>query len=85
MYDFNFSIPTEIYFGKDCWRQAGSLMKKHAERILMVYGSDRIFCDGPGEDIVGSLKEAGCTGEGNRRYRKIDTVEFSSSELFLFW
>lgn len=61
MYNFNFSIPTEIHFGKDCELSAGPLMRSYGERILMVYGSERIFEDGLGGRLVKSLQDADCT------------------------
>ena len=61
MFDFHFSIPTEIYFGKGCEERAGALMSQYASRVLMVYGSERIFQMGLGEKLVSWLEEAGCT------------------------
>lgn len=73
MYDFHFSIPTEIYFGKACERKAGALMARQVGkggRVLLVYGSERIFRaeaggqDGQkslGETIEEDLQTAGCT------------------------
>lgn len=66
MYDFSFSIPTEIVFGEGCEMQAGPLMKQRADRVLLVYGSERIFTAEKGRRSLGealteSLQEAGCT------------------------
>lgn len=67
MFDFHFSIPTEIYFGRACERKAGTLMKHYADRVLLIYGSDRIFRaaeDGQmslGQILTEDLENAGCT------------------------
>ena len=66
MYDFGFSRPTEIIFGGGCERQAGSLMKQWADRVLLIYGSERIFTAEEGGRSLGErltmcLQEAGCT------------------------
>ena len=60
MCDFNFTIPTEIYFGKDCECKAGQLMQQYAENVMMIYGSDRIFRDGLADRLINSLQNAGC-------------------------
>lgn len=61
MFDFHFSVPTEIYFGEACEEQVGVLMRAHAARVLLVYGSERIFQEGLGGRIIASLENAGCT------------------------
>lgn len=67
MFDFHFSIPTEIYFGRACERKAGALMKQYADRVLLIYGSHRIFRaaeDGQmslGQTLTEDLENAGCT------------------------
>lgn len=60
MFDFRMSIPTEIVFGKGEVRNVGTLMKRQADNIIMLYGSERIFRCGTGDTIVSELKEAGC-------------------------
>lgn len=60
MFDFRMSIPTEIVFGKGEVRNVGTLMKRQADNILMLYGSERIFRCGTGDTIVSELNEAGC-------------------------
>lgn len=64
MFDFHFSIPTEIYFGKDSELKAGALMAQQVGkggRVLLVYGSERIYQTGLGDKLVSSLQDAGCT------------------------
>lgn len=64
MYDFHFSIPTEIYFGKESEMKAGALMAQQVGkggRVLLIYGSERIFHTGLGDKLVSSLQDAGCT------------------------
>ncbi len=60
MFDFRMSIPTEIMFGAGEVRNVGKAMKQYADTVLMLYGSERIFKCGTGEDIVSDLKDAGC-------------------------
>ena len=59
MYRFDLSIPTEIMFGPGRVREAGKAMAQHADRVLLLYGSDRIFRCGTGETLVADLEEAG--------------------------
>ena len=61
MFDFQLSVPTQIHFGKDCEQLAGALMRPLAQKVLMIYGSDRIFRTGLGGRLQESLEEAGCT------------------------
>ena len=77
MYDFQLSVPTEIHFGTDCEEKVGMLMKQFADRVLLVYGSERIFtpegvserpaselegkAQSLGQRMVDRLEEAGCT------------------------
>lgn len=61
MYNFTMSIPTEIIFGQGAEEQAGEQMKRYADRILLLYGSERIFRTGLGQRLTARLEEAGCT------------------------
>lgn len=60
MYNFNMSIPTDIYFGQAVELKAGSLMRQYGSRILMIYGSSRIFEEGLGQRLADSLQASGC-------------------------
>ena len=96
MFDFHFSVPTEIYFGRACERKAGALMKQYADRVLLIYGSDRIFRaaeDGQmslGQTLTEDLENAGCTvfrlggvrpnADAAYIYRAISPVEGSMPE-----
>lgn len=61
MFDFQLSVPTQIHFGRECERLAGALMRPLAQKVLMIYGSDRIFQTGLGQRLQESLETAGCT------------------------
>lgn len=61
MFQFDMSIPTELCFGEGRVRNVGKLMKKYADNVLMLYGSERIFRCGTGDTIVADLEEAGLT------------------------
>lgn len=69
MFDFHFSIPTEIYFGRACERKAGALMKQHADRVLLVYGSERIFRAENGQESLGAAIEADLQAAGCRVFK----------------
>ena len=60
MYNFELKIPTEIYFGVNVEEQVGKLMKPYSSKVMLVYGSERIFKNGLGEKIVGYLESEGC-------------------------
>lgn len=78
MYNFNMSIPTELYFGEDVELKAGDLMRQYGSKILIIYGSSRIFDEGLGGRLVDSLQKAGCAvvcRSGVRPNADIDFVE----------
>ena len=60
MYDFILNIPTEIIFGKKAEEKVGNLMRPWARKVLMVYGSDRIFRTGLADRLIASLEAADC-------------------------
>lgn len=66
MFNFNLAIPTEFHFGRGCEAEVGKVLKQYGSRVLMVYGSNRIFkaeeqAEGPslGDRLVASM-----AGEG---------------------
>ena len=59
MFDFNYSIPTDIHIGAGAEAKVGVLMAQYAARVMMLYGSDRIFKTGIGDVIEKSMKDAG--------------------------
>ena len=59
MYNFDFSMPTKIYFGKGREREAGERLKEYGHNVLLVYGSQRLFRDGLGDRLVESIEKAG--------------------------
>ncbi len=78
MYNFNMNISTELYFGENVEDKAGELMRQYGRKILMVYGSNRIFKEGLGQRLVTSLEEAGCTVAcrgGGKPNAEIDFIE----------
>ncbi len=42
MENFNYSIPTEIYFGKGQIKNLGNAIKKYGSKVLVVYGGGSI-------------------------------------------
>jgi len=57
MYDFKFSMPTQVHFGKGKENIVGELIKKDTDKVLFLYGSGSIKKIGVYEKIVNSLKE----------------------------
>ena len=52
------NISTELFFGEDAELKAGALMRQYGRKILLIYGSRRIFEEGLGQRLVESLEEA---------------------------
>ena len=61
MINFEFSNTTEIVFGRNTQSQAGEKIRKYSncEKVLIVYGSDRIKKNGLFDTVAASLKEQG--------------------------
>lgn len=59
MENFVFENRTKIIFGKGTEMEVGAEVKKHADKILLVYGSNSIKKSGLYEKIAKSLKNAG--------------------------
>lgn len=56
MKNFNYSIPTKIFFGKDQINVLGSQIKKYGSKVLLVYGGGSIKKSGLYDKITGILK-----------------------------
>lgn len=59
MLDFNYSIPTRVYFGKGRIDQLARNVKKYGTRVLLVYGGGSIKKTGLYDTVTGILKENG--------------------------
>lgn len=60
MDNFRFQSPTEFIFGRDTQKNTGDALRRYgAQKVMIVYGSDRIKREGLFEQIVGSIKDAG--------------------------
>lgn len=57
MLNFNYSIPTKIFFGKDQISVLGSEVKKYASKVLVVYGGGSIKRTGLYDKVVEILKD----------------------------
>lgn len=55
MHNFIFHNPSRVLFGKDQINQLGHEVKKHAERILLVYGGGSIKTNGIYDAVVNEL------------------------------
>lgn len=62
--NFHYYSPTEVVFGKGTHRETGRYIKKYnGNRILIVYGSDRVFKNGLMDEITDSIKKEGLAYE----------------------
>ena len=59
MENFDYCNPTRIVFGPGVHSQVGELVKPHADRVLLHYGSGSIKRNGLYDAIAASLKAAG--------------------------
>lgn len=57
MMNFDYSIPTTIFFGKDKINVLGKEIKKYGEKVLLVYGGGSIKRNGLYDTIVKILKD----------------------------
>ena len=51
--------PTKILFGRGMEEKVGEETAKHADKVLIVYGSERIKKNGLYDKVIASLKSAG--------------------------
>lgn len=65
MDNFRFYNPTELVFGKDTQKQVGEMVRKYSdcEKVLVVYGSERVRKNGLMDEVLESLKKAGIEAE----------------------
>ena len=60
MFDFEYTAPTRVIFGKGAEEKAGSLLRQYgASKVLVHYGSDRCLRSGLLDGLLGSISEAG--------------------------
>ena len=61
MDNFNFSIPTNLVFGKDRHKEVGSLISSYGvKKVMLVYDSGRFLVEsGLLDEVRASLKDAG--------------------------
>lgn len=57
MENFNYNIPTKIYFGKGQIKVLGRQIKKYGSRVLLAYGGGSIKKAGIYDDVVKQLEE----------------------------
>lgn len=69
MFNFNYSIPTKIFFGKGKIVKLGAGLKEYGSKVLLVYGGGSIKKNGLYEQVIGILKE-----------NKLDYCELSGVE-----
>ena len=62
--NFNYYSPTEVIFGRGAHRDTGAYIRKyHGTKVLIVYGSPRVFETGLMEEITSSIKAEGLAFE----------------------
>jgi len=59
MNNFNYSIPTKIFFGKDQINVLGDEIKKYGSRVLLVYGGGSIKKSGIYDKVIEIFKASG--------------------------
>jgi len=57
MLNFNYSIQTEVFFGKDKIKVLPEQVKRYGNKVLLVYGGGSIKKNGLYDDVVRLLKE----------------------------
>ncbi|WP_352419090.1 iron-containing alcohol dehydrogenase [Proteiniborus sp.] len=57
MLNFNYSIPTKIFFGKDQIQELGKEIKKYGSKVLIAYGGGSIKKIGVYDKVVSILNE----------------------------
>lgn len=57
MENFNYNIPTKIYFGEGKIEVLGKQIKKYGSKVLLAYGGGSIKKTGVYDDVVKELKE----------------------------
>ena len=58
MKNFNYSIPTKVYFGKGKIKELGNIAKSYGRKALLVYGGGSIKTNGIYDAAVEKLKES---------------------------
>ena len=61
MVNFNYHIPTDVYFGKGQIDKLGKRMSSMAKKVLLVYGGGSIKKTGLYGQIMGQLEQSGVT------------------------
>ena len=56
MLDFNYSIPTRIFFGKDKIDVLPRQLKEYGTKVLLVYGGGSIIKNGIYDQVIGILE-----------------------------
>ncbi|MCG4584198.1 iron-containing alcohol dehydrogenase, partial [Anaerosalibacter bizertensis] len=56
MLNFNYSIPTKIFFGDGQIEVLGNEIKKYGSKVLLVYGKGSIKKTGIYDEVVNILK-----------------------------
>lgn len=59
MLNFNYSIPTKIFFGKGQIEVLGKQIKEYSSKVLLTYGGGSIKRNGVYDDVVRVLKSEG--------------------------
>lgn len=90
MENFNFSFPTQIYFGRNSHYKVGSYISKE-EKVLILYGSNRVVKSGVLGEVEKSLKTAGIAAisvggiKPNPRLSKVyELIDICISEKITF-
>lgn len=78
MFNFNYSIPTKIFFGKGKIEVLGEQIKKYGNKVLLVYGGGSIKRNGIYDNVIKIFNEHGINYwelSGVEPNPRIDTVK----------
>lgn len=76
--NFEYCVPTHIYFGDNQIQKLGAELAKHGSRVLLIYGSERLKTTPLYASILDQIKSAGLTlfemggVEPNPRHTTVD-------------
>ncbi len=59
MFNFNLCIPTEFHFGSGCESEVGKVLRRYGKKVLVVYGSERIFKSELGNKVIEQIEGEG--------------------------
>ena len=59
MFNFDYSIPTKVFFGKDKINVLGDQVKQYGTKVLLVYGGGSVKKNGIYDKVISIFSEKG--------------------------